>query len=116
MAGHRRTARKHSDEVVSEPAPKQRGDRALGDVEHGHAEPELEAERAPDVGGARVPAPERADVHSREQARQPVPPRHRAEDVAERNEEEFAAQVWIWYFDTHLEMTSQSRFAKNASM
>ena len=26
------------------------------------------------------------------------------------------AQVWIWYFDTQLEMTSQSRFAKNASM
>ena len=69
VAGHRGTAREDGDEVVSEPAAEQRRDGALGDVEDRNADPELEAEGAPDVRRPRVSAPERPDVHACEHPR-----------------------------------------------
>jgi len=40
----------------------------------------------------------------------------RSPETRDHHWNEYLAQVWIWYFDTQPEMTSQSRFAKNASM
>jgi hypothetical protein len=90
VAGHRGDPCKDADEVVAEPAAEQRGRSPLADVEDRDREAELEPERAPDVGRARVSAPDGADVDAREDARQPVPPRQRAEEVAGRYEEPVA--------------------------
>ena len=86
MADHRRDAREHADEVPAEPEPEQRRDGALGDVEQRDGDPEPEPERAPDVGRARVAAPQGAHVDAPEQPGEPVPPRHAAEDVARSDE------------------------------
>ena len=90
MPGHRRASGQDADEVVPQPDPEECCGSSLGDVEHGHGDAELEPERPPHVRRAGVPAPERADVHAREDPRQPVPERQAAEHVAQRDEEEFA--------------------------
>ena len=57
MPDHCRHPGEHRDELVAEPAAEERGRGALGDVEQGDREPELEAERPPDVRRAGFPLP-----------------------------------------------------------
>jgi hypothetical protein len=89
VANHRGDAGEHSDEVVPEPASEEGSGHAFADVEKRNGDRELEPDRAPDVRRARVAAADPTDVDAGDEARQPVPPRHRAEEVAGRNEERF---------------------------
>ena len=87
VADHGSDTGEDADQVTSEPEPEDGGGRALGDVQQRDGHPELEAERPPDVRRPGVAAPERPDVDTAQQPREPVPPRHAAEDVARGDEE-----------------------------
>ena len=65
MADHGRDPGEHAHEVAADPeAQERRG--ALADVEESDGDSELEPERPPDVGRAGIPAPQGADVDSRD--------------------------------------------------
>jgi hypothetical protein len=82
VSGHRRAARQDGNEVIGEPEPECGGRGTLRNVQERDGDRDLEAERAPDVRRPNVSAPERADVDTGREARQPVPPRQRAEQIA----------------------------------
>ena len=86
MADHGRDAGEHTDEVASEREAEQCRRRTLGDVEERDRHPELEAERPPDVRRDRVAAPDRPYVDTSQEPREPVRPRHAAEEVANGDE------------------------------
>ena len=115
MAGHGGAAGNDADEVVREPAPEKGGEEAFAEVEERNGERVAKPQDAEDVRRAGVSAPARADVDPGDRARDPVSPRQAAEDVTERDQAD-RGQVSIWYFDTQSFTTSQSRFAKKASM
>src|ERR671918_606328 len=87
---HRSDAGQDSDEVVAEPAAEQCGGEPLSDVEGSHREAELEAERAPHVRSPWVAAADRSDVDPGDESRDPVPPRHAPEEIADSDKKDLA--------------------------
>jgi hypothetical protein len=116
VAEHRGASDQRSDEGALELNGHERGNEALGDVEHDHRRAEPRPETAPDVRGADVPAPVFPDVVAPDQQDEPVPEGEAAGDVAGEDEEEIVYLESIWYFETQSLTVAQSMLSKNASM
>ena len=87
VAEHRRPAGERSDELVRHERPDERRHEALRHVEHDDRHAVGLAVRAPDVRRADVAAAHLTDVLVLEEEHEPVPERHRTEEVRAQDDQ-----------------------------
>ena len=126
VAEHRGAAGEHGCQLADEERAHERRHEALRHVEHYDRDPEPASVGPPYVRRTDVAAAHLADVLALDEQDDPVPERHRPQQVAAKDDEGRSHRgvlqellrhfSGIWYFETQSFTTAQSRLLKKTSM